>query len=462
MEEYRRCLERQERERKERNRRADEINELQGQVDEQVLIAVAMEEEENQGRRRGSQVGRRWNVDRHRHSRGKNLLEDYFIPTALYSDVDFRRRFRMQPHLFNKVMHDICNYDAYFVQKCDAAGVLGLLPEQKITVVIRMLAYGASVDQVDEVARMGKSTTLEALVRFCDAVENLYTRDYLRRPTPRDLQRLLQKGEARGFPGMIGSIDCMHWQWKNCPTALQVYQTGYYLADGIYPRWTTFFKSIPNPQSQKQKLFATYQEGYRKDVERCFGILQARWLIVRGAARMFDEEILRSIMMTCIILHNMIVEDEYDYDAGDVYEPDPMNTALTRVYEMPMGPNGEPFEPEPLERDDHIMTRMIDRYTEMQSSYIHERRQLDLMEHLWAGTYGLYPSPWFPDPSSPYLFCANTPFLVHTRLELPPPYLGVSAPFQFLWRFALQFPPKTLNYDCLDYPLSLPSQPFGQ
>ncbi|CAL8993057.1 unnamed protein product, partial [Prunus brigantina] len=37
----------------------------------------------------------------------------------------------MQPHLCNKVMHDVCNYDAYFVQKCDAAGVLGLLPEQK-------------------------------------------------------------------------------------------------------------------------------------------------------------------------------------------------------------------------------------------------------------------------------------------------------------------------------------------
>ncbi|VVA38089.1 PREDICTED: putative nuclease HARBI1, partial [Prunus dulcis] len=98
---------------------------------------------------------------------------------------------------------------------------LGLLPEQKFTAVIRMLAYGSSADQVDEIAWMGKSTVLESLVRFCDAVETLYTRDYLRRPTPRDLQRLLQKAESRGFPGMIGSIDCMHWQWKNCPTAWQ-------------------------------------------------------------------------------------------------------------------------------------------------------------------------------------------------------------------------------------------------
>ncbi|XP_021815821.1 uncharacterized protein LOC110758306 [Prunus avium] len=93
--------------------------------------------------------------------------------------------------------------------------------EQKLTAALRMLAYGASAEQVDEIARMGKSTILECLVGFCDAVENLYTREYLCRPSPADLQRLLKKADTRGFPGMIGSIDCIHWQWKNCPTAWQ-------------------------------------------------------------------------------------------------------------------------------------------------------------------------------------------------------------------------------------------------
>ncbi|CAL8992023.1 unnamed protein product [Prunus brigantina] len=59
-----------------------------------------------------------------------------------------------------------------------------------------MLAYGASANQVDEIARMRKSTILECLVKFYDAIETLYTRDYLRKPTPEDLQRLLQKAEA--------------------------------------------------------------------------------------------------------------------------------------------------------------------------------------------------------------------------------------------------------------------------
>ncbi|XP_070669089.1 uncharacterized protein [Malus domestica] len=101
------------------------------------------------------------------------------------------------------------------------------------------------------------------------------------------------------------------------------YEGSYYLADGIYPRWSTFVKTVPHPHTEKEKHFAKCQEGCRKDVERCFGILQARWAIIRAAARMFDVEALRSIMMTCIILHNMIVEDEYDYDGVDEYEPDP-------------------------------------------------------------------------------------------------------------------------------------------
>ncbi|CAL2228974.1 unnamed protein product [Prunus armeniaca] len=56
------------------------------------------------------------------------------------------------------------------------------------------------------------------------------------------------------------------------------------------------------------------------------------------------------------------MEDAYDYDNTDVYEQDPMNTALTRIYEKPMGPNGEPLEHEPLVRESRFMTRMIDRY----------------------------------------------------------------------------------------------------
>ncbi|XP_070681737.1 uncharacterized protein [Malus domestica] len=126
---------------------------------------------------------------------------------------------RMQRSLFNKIMSAICNHDPYFVQKDDAFRVLGLIPEQKITAALRILAYGASANQVDEIAKMGKTIVLESLMRFCSAIKALYTNEYLRTPTPRDMRRLLRKVEMRSFLDRIGSIDCMHWTWKNCPSA---------------------------------------------------------------------------------------------------------------------------------------------------------------------------------------------------------------------------------------------------
>jgi hypothetical protein len=53
---------------------------------------------------------------------------------------------------------------------------------------------------------------------FCDAVVSIFSTEYLQYPTASDLERLLTVGAKQGFPGMLGSLDCMHWKWKNCPS----------------------------------------------------------------------------------------------------------------------------------------------------------------------------------------------------------------------------------------------------
>ncbi|CAM8922567.1 unnamed protein product [Rhodiola kirilowii] len=89
-----------------------------------------------------------------------------------------------------------------------------------------MLAYGIAADAVDEYVRISESTTRLSLTKFTKGIINQFGSEYMRRPTPDDLVRLLQIGEDRGFPGMIGSIDCMHWEWKNCPVAWKAQYQG--------------------------------------------------------------------------------------------------------------------------------------------------------------------------------------------------------------------------------------------
>jgi hypothetical protein len=91
------------------------------------------------------------------------------------------------------------------------------------------------------------------------------------------------------------------------------YGMGYFLVDGIYPEWPTFVKTVRNSIDHKKLHFARAQESTRKDIERAFGVLQARWAVVRGPAYGWDRDQISNIMSTCIILHNMIIKDERDF-----------------------------------------------------------------------------------------------------------------------------------------------------
>jgi hypothetical protein len=98
------------------------------------------------------------------------------------------------------------------------------------------------------------------------------------------------------------------------------YTMRYYLADKIYPNWSTFVKTIPRPLGAKRKYFASKQKSARKDVEQEFGVLQSRFAIVYGPVRYCDEETLANIMKACIIMHNMIIEDEGVMNIGFDHE----------------------------------------------------------------------------------------------------------------------------------------------
>lgn len=288
-----------------------------------ALAQQMMEDQEDDDTARrggGSVVGKAPNMDRSHLKGHQGLLRDYFIDgPKCFAPHLFRRRFRMNRSLFLRIVEAVTKQDPYFVQKPDAVGRLGLSAPQKCTAAIRMLAYGTPADLQDEYLRLAKSTALESLTRFCRAVHHCFSEEYRRQPTQADIDRILEINTKRGFPGCIGSLDCMHWRWKNCPTAwagqfkgkeegptiileavegpdLWIWHSffglpgtlndinvlnksplfnrlasgtapvcnytidghdftmGYYLADGIYPKWATLVQTISYPQDQKKKV----------------------------------------------------------------------------------------------------------------------------------------------------------------------------------------------------------------
>jgi hypothetical protein len=89
-----------------------------------------------------------------------------------------------------------------------------------------------------------------------------------------------------------------------------LYNMGYYLDDKIYPDWSTLVKTRSQPANAKERVYAKAQESVRKDIESTFGILRARFWIAMNPGRLWSMTDINDIVTTCVILHNMVVEDE--------------------------------------------------------------------------------------------------------------------------------------------------------
>ncbi|GKE36900.1 ALP1-like protein [Tanacetum coccineum] len=273
-------------------------------------------------------IRRRRYIYREREEAKERLIDDYFGDDEYepkYPEETFRRRYRMSSTLFNKIVNDILSYDVqpipeyftYFSSRLDATGRKSIGPILKCTSVIRQLAYGTAPDAFDEYLQIDARTSRECLDNFTKCIHVLYNHKFLRRPSATDIEKTYKLHEEKhGLPGMLGSIDCMHWDWKNCPKSLH---GQFKRRDHKYPTlmleavadqrlwiWHAYF-GVPGANNDLNVLYgsplfddeiadiapeypfivnghtyrkdyylADIQEAARKDIERAFGVLQGR------------------------------------------------------------------------------------------------------------------------------------------------------------------------------------------
>ncbi|GKA52103.1 putative nuclease HARBI1 isoform X2 [Tanacetum coccineum] len=234
------------------------------------------------------------------------------------------------------------------------------------------MAYGTAPDAFNEYLQIAERTSRECLDHFTKCIHVLYHNNFLRRPTATDIQKTYQLHEEKhGLPGMLGSIDCMHWDWKNFPKALHgqfkrsthKYPTlmleavadqklwiwhAYFEvpADGIYPAWSTFSVA----RDEKSLKFKRGQEAARKDIERAFGVLQGRWGIIQQPVRAMQINYKGEMMIViplvercCTMLKSNGLKDRIPKNyLGVWYQYTTTNTPIEGTYQMG-GPKRQRF-----------------------------------------------------------------------------------------------------------------------
>ncbi|XP_071699093.1 uncharacterized protein [Rutidosis leptorrhynchoides] len=179
-------------------------------------------------------------IPRDREGATERLHRDYFAESPTYPDSKFKRRYRMQPQLFERIIS-------------------------------------------------GSNNDINVLNRspLFDSIRN---------------------GSAPPSPFTVNGHNYTH---------------GYYLADDIYPDWATLIKAYQSPTDEPCAKFTRFQESARKDVERTFGVLQGRFNILRVPGRAWRAKKMHRILYCCVLLHNMIQEDN-DFAITSLDEEWPM------------------------------------------------------------------------------------------------------------------------------------------
>ncbi|XP_022019685.1 uncharacterized protein LOC110919734 [Helianthus annuus] len=196
-------------------------------------------------------------VLRDREKGHKTIMADYFVEEPKFNEEVFRYRFRMSKRLFLKIVSDVQAINSWFQEGVDARMKKCFTPMQKVTSAIKQLAIGNPPYENDEYLNMAERT----------------------------------------------SRDCLDNFFQTC---------GYYLTDGIYPTWSVFVKSFTYPHIVKEKKFNRQHEAARKDIERAFGVLKAKWGVLNRPMRAMSLKKIRNVVYACIIMHNMILKDDED------------------------------------------------------------------------------------------------------------------------------------------------------
>lgn len=143
--------------------------------------------------------------------------ERYADPTTAKYQL-FRLRFRVPYELFVRILEDIRNSDPpMFKETRDAAGRESHPLELKLLGALRVLGRAHTFDDLEEVTFISKDRHRVFFKEFVEKFAEFYYPKVVKAPeTEEEIRACMMEYTASGFPGAIGSTDCVHIWWDRC------------------------------------------------------------------------------------------------------------------------------------------------------------------------------------------------------------------------------------------------------
>jgi Plant transposon protein len=153
----------------------------------------------------------------------KIIKRDHLSPDALFG-TEFPLFFRLERSRVELIIQALGNSEVpfYGTFRSNRYGLTGASLEAKVLLPLKVLAYGVAPHAFADYFQMSVSQCGRCCRNFCRIIPQLFKEEYIRSPSKNDLISINKlHHEVHGINGMLGSLDCMHTYWKNCPVGWQ-------------------------------------------------------------------------------------------------------------------------------------------------------------------------------------------------------------------------------------------------
>jgi hypothetical protein len=146
---------------------------------------------------------------------------------------EFALMFRISRGRFQLMMEHVMAAEIPFYSgNVSANGDTVASLEARLLLPLKSLAYGVPPHTFIDYFQMSPPLARVCCIEFDRMIKRIYANKFLKLPSAQEVKSIVNlHKKVHGVDGMIGSLDCSHTIWKNCPKAWQ----GSYKGKGSKP-----------------------------------------------------------------------------------------------------------------------------------------------------------------------------------------------------------------------------------